>query len=106
MSYATVFAALAAVLALYWITRRRSSVRTIVGPPSPSWIFGRCRVHPEVPERPHDDCRGCRKHVAAAAFATVWRLRIQMEKTVRVCVHDKGVFRGTSFKDFPVHRAF
>ncbi|KAJ7190727.1 cytochrome P450 [Mycena pura] len=38
----TVSAALTAVLALSWIVRRRSNrdIRTIVGPPSPSWIFG------------------------------------------------------------------
>ncbi|KAJ7230141.1 hypothetical protein GGX14DRAFT_692049, partial [Mycena pura] len=39
MNYTTVF--LVAVLAISWIARRRSgTIRTIVGPPSPSWIFG------------------------------------------------------------------
>ncbi|KAJ7206615.1 cytochrome P450 [Mycena pura] len=40
MNYTTGVAALVTVLALSWITRRRSTIRTIVGPPSPSWIFG------------------------------------------------------------------
>ncbi|KAJ7220905.1 cytochrome P450 [Mycena pura] len=40
MSYTAVFPALIAALALYWTAPRRSSIRNIAGPPSPSWIFG------------------------------------------------------------------
>ncbi|KAJ7190798.1 cytochrome P450, partial [Mycena pura] len=40
MSYTTVFSALIATLALFWITRRRSPIVNIAGPPSPSRIFG------------------------------------------------------------------
>ncbi|KAJ7209184.1 cytochrome P450 [Mycena pura] len=40
MSYTTVFSTLIAALALFYITRRRSTIGNIVGPPSPSWIFG------------------------------------------------------------------
>ncbi|KAJ7894166.1 cytochrome P450 [Mycena olivaceomarginata] len=41
LRYATALAA--AVLALYSIFRRRSTIRDISGPPSPSWIFGHMR---------------------------------------------------------------
>ncbi|KAJ7445501.1 cytochrome P450 [Mycena galericulata] len=39
MSYTTA-AALSIVLALYFLTRGNRGIRTIVGPPSPSWVFG------------------------------------------------------------------
>jgi len=38
MHYATALAAI--VLAVYSVIRRRSAIRDIPGPPSPSWIFG------------------------------------------------------------------
>ncbi|KAJ6527707.1 cytochrome P450 [Mycena capillaripes] len=41
MHYATALAAL--VLAVYSVFRRRSAIRDIPGPPSPSWIFGHMR---------------------------------------------------------------
>ncbi|KAF7344058.1 Cytochrome P450 [Mycena venus] len=40
MSYIILFAGLIATLALSLIMRRRSAIRDIAGPPSPSWIFG------------------------------------------------------------------
>ncbi|KAJ7870890.1 cytochrome P450 [Mycena leptocephala] len=41
MHYATALAAI--VLAVYSVFRRRSAIRDIPGPPSPSWIFGHMR---------------------------------------------------------------
>ncbi|KAJ7506145.1 cytochrome P450 [Mycena galericulata] len=40
LNYATAAASLVAILALYVLVRRPSSIRNIAGPPSPSWIFG------------------------------------------------------------------
>ncbi|KAJ7205225.1 cytochrome P450 [Mycena pura] len=42
MSYPTVLSALIAALAIFWTARQRtrSTIKNIVGPPSPSWIFG------------------------------------------------------------------
>jgi hypothetical protein len=44
MSYTAAFAALIPALALSLIVRRRITVRSIAGPPSPSWIFGELGV--------------------------------------------------------------
>ncbi|KAJ7479487.1 hypothetical protein FB451DRAFT_1239087 [Mycena latifolia] len=40
LNYTTALAAFISVLALYLVLRQRSTIRNIVGPPSPSWLFG------------------------------------------------------------------
>ncbi|KAJ7255092.1 cytochrome P450 [Mycena haematopus] len=40
MGYKSIFAGVNALLALYLFLRRRSIIRNIPGPPSPSWIYG------------------------------------------------------------------
>ncbi|KAJ7090666.1 cytochrome P450 [Mycena epipterygia] len=40
INYSATSAAVAIALVLYSVLRRRSAVRNILGPPSPSWIFG------------------------------------------------------------------
>ncbi|KAJ7442380.1 cytochrome P450 [Mycena galericulata] len=40
MSYTTAAAAFFVVLALYFLSHGNRDIRTIVGPPSPSWVFG------------------------------------------------------------------
>ncbi|KAJ7442359.1 cytochrome P450 [Mycena galericulata] len=40
MVYTTAATALFVVLALYFLSRRNRGIRAIVGPPSPSWLFG------------------------------------------------------------------
>ncbi|KAJ7445502.1 cytochrome P450 [Mycena galericulata] len=40
MIYTTAATALFVVLALYFLTRGNRGIRTIMGPPSPSWVFG------------------------------------------------------------------
>ncbi|KAJ7479483.1 cytochrome P450 [Mycena latifolia] len=40
INFTTALAAFISVLALYLVLRRQRTIRNIVGPPSPSWIFG------------------------------------------------------------------
>ncbi|KAJ7479482.1 cytochrome P450 [Mycena latifolia] len=89
INYTTALAAFISVLTLYWVVRRQSTIRSIVGPPSPSWIFGRlCVSYPKLVHR-----RRSRTHGTIGTFTTQDRLMVSDPLAMQYILNSPQFYR-------------